>query len=48
MHAIGTGRDYARAAMHLGRNAVEAVQVAILFDENCGNGVDTLTFPGEA
>jgi hypothetical protein len=43
-HAIGTGRDYARVAMHLGKCAREAVEIACLFDENCGNGVDTLSF----
>ncbi|MDB4876446.1 MAG: hypothetical protein JWM41_2892 [Gemmatimonadetes bacterium] len=42
--AAGTGRDYARAAMHLGKSAREAVEIACLFDENCGNGVDTLAF----
>jgi hypothetical protein len=41
-HAIGTGRDYARVAMHLGKTAREAVEIACLFDENCGNGIDTL------
>lgn len=38
--AIGSGRDYAIAAMHLGKNAKEAVEVASLYDVNCGNGVD--------
>jgi hypothetical protein len=42
--AAGSGRDYARAAMHLGCDARRAVEVACEFDENCGNGVDTLTF----
>lgn len=41
--AIGSGRDYAIAAMHLGLDAMEAVRVACLFDVNCGNGVDVLT-----
>lgn len=41
--ASGSGRDYARAAMHLGKCAREAVEIACLFDESCGNGVDTLT-----
>lgn len=40
--AIGSGRDYAMAAMHLGKTAAEAVEVACLFDQDCGNGVDTL------
>ena len=41
--ASGSGRDYARAAMHLGKSAREAVEIACLFDESCGNGADTLT-----
>lgn len=39
----GSGRDYARMAMHLGKTAREAVELTCEFDENCGNGVDTLT-----
>lgn len=45
--AAGCGRDYARAAMFLGCDAAKAVEVACQFDENCGNGVDTLTFESE-
>jgi ATP-dependent protease HslVU (ClpYQ) peptidase subunit len=41
-HAIGSGRDFAMAAMHLGRNAVEAVAVAIALTATCGNGIDSL------
>lgn len=41
-YATGSGRDYAMAAMHLGRSAKEAVEVACCFDVNCGNGIDTL------
>ena len=40
--AIGSGRDFALAAMHLGRSADEAVRVACEFDQCCGNGVDEL------
>lgn len=40
--AFGSGRDYAMAAMHLGRTAAEAVEIASLFDVSCGMGVDTL------
>lgn len=40
--SAGSGRDYARAAMYLGKTAKEAVEIACLFDENCGNGVDVL------
>lgn len=43
--AIGSGRDYARAAMHLGRTAREAVEVACALDTGCGNGVDVLSLP---
>lgn len=42
-HAIGCGKDYALAAMHLGKDAVEAVKVASELSVFCGNGVDTLT-----
>lgn len=42
-YAIGSGRDFAIAAMHLGCNAVDAVKVAAVFDSGTGNGVDTLT-----
>lgn len=42
--AIGSGRDFALAAMYLGKIAAEAVEVACKFDVNCGNGVDVLTF----
>lgn len=40
--AFGSGRDYAEAAMHLGCNAVRAVEVASHFQTDCGMGVDTL------
>lgn len=41
-HAIGSGRDFALAAMALGRNAREAVELAMLFDIETGKGVDCL------
>lgn len=41
--AIGSGRDFAMAAMHLGCDARRAVEVACALDSGCGNGVDTLT-----
>lgn len=41
--AIGSGRDYALAAMYLGKTAREAVEVAAVFDPSTGNGVDELT-----
>lgn len=40
--AMGSGRDYALAAMHLGKDAREAVLVASHFDCGCGDGVDAL------
>ena len=40
--AIGSGREFARAAMHLGKSAAEAVQCAIDLNTGCGNGIDTL------
>ena len=43
-HAVGTGRDFAAAAMHLGCDARQAVEVANALCGSCGNGVDTLTF----
>lgn len=41
-YAMGCGRDYALAAMYLGRNARKAVEVACAMDTGCGNGIDTL------
>jgi hypothetical protein len=40
--AFGSGRDYAIAAMHLGRSAREAVELACLYESSCGSGIDTL------
>lgn len=42
-HACGSGRDFALAAMHMGKSAKEAVELASLFDVATGNGVDILT-----
>ena len=39
--AWGSGRDFALAAMHLGKNAQEAVEIACLFETGCGNGVNS-------
>lgn len=44
MHAMGSGREYAMAAMYLGKTAKEAVEIASALDVTCGNGVDTLEF----
>ena len=43
---IGSGREYARAALHLGCNSSDAVSAAIALDSGCGNGIDTLTLEG--
>jgi 20S proteasome alpha/beta subunit len=40
--AVGSGRDFAIAAMYLGKTAVEAVAVACALDSDCGNGIDAL------
>lgn len=42
--AIGSGRDFALAAMHMGGDARKAVEVACHFDTSCGNGIDWMTF----
>jgi hypothetical protein len=43
----GTGRDYAEAAMYLGHDARKGVEVACVFQTDCGSGIDCLTL-GEA
>ena len=40
-HALGSGRDFAVMAMHLGKSADEAVVLAGEFDCNTGMGVST-------
>ena len=40
--AIGSGRDFAIAAMRLGRTAAQAVALTCELDMSCGNGVDAL------
>lgn len=45
--AIGSGRDFALAAMHLGKSAAEAVEVACALDSGCGDGVDALAMGAE-
>ena len=44
LRAWGAGRDFALAALHLGKTAKEAVELACRLDSTCGNGVDTLVF----
>lgn len=43
IYAMGSGRDFALAAMHLGCDARKAVEVACALHNGCGNGIDTLT-----
>ena len=40
--AMGSGRDFALAAMHCGKSAAEAVEVAAMFDPGTGFGVDAM------
>jgi len=40
--AWGSGRDFALAAMHLGKDAIYAVEVACVFQTDCGSGIDAL------
>lgn len=42
--AMGAGRDFAMAAMHLGCDATKAVEVASVFECSCGMGCDALRF----
>lgn len=41
-HAVGSGRDYAMAAMHYGKSAKEAVELACLYDVYTGGPVTEL------
>jgi len=47
LFAMGHGRDFALAAMHCGKTAREAVEIACQLDVFCGNGIDTLTLETE-
>lgn len=46
--AFGSGRDFAIAAMALGKTAVEAVRVASRFDVSTGEGVDFFGLDGSS
>lgn len=46
-HASGSGRDFAAAAMHLGKTSPEAVAVGNALCGSCGLGIDTLTLETE-
>jgi hypothetical protein len=41
-HACGSGRDFALTAMHLGKSAKEAVEIASMFDNNTGGATEVL------
>lgn len=41
-YAAGSGRDFALAAMHCGKNSHEAVQIASLLDVYTGGKIDTI------
>lgn len=43
-YAAGSGQDYAIAAMHCGKTAKEAVEIASIYCTDCGMGVDTMDF----
>jgi hypothetical protein len=42
-HALGSGRDFARACMHLGMDAKRAVEVATELDIHTGCGMDSIS-----
>lgn len=44
-HALGSGRDFALAAMRLGKDAFSAVEVAMEFDNGTGGEVLTWELP---
>lgn len=46
-HAIGSGRDFALAALHLGHDPVKAIEVASALDLYTGSGVDALRLTDE-
>jgi hypothetical protein len=41
--AIGSGRDFAITAMHLGKSAAEGVALAAIYDAWTGGTIDTMT-----
>jgi hypothetical protein len=43
-HTMGSGRDFAAAALALGYTAERAVEIACQLSEECGNGINTLSF----
>ena len=47
-HAVGSGRDFAIAAMHLGKTAREAVELACLYDIYTGGPITEITLDERA
>ena len=43
IHAIGSGRDFALAALHLGLGPVKAIEVASALDCYTGAGIDVIS-----
>lgn len=41
-HAIGSGRDFALAVMHMGHDPIKAVEVACELDAFSGGGIDVI------
>lgn len=41
--AVGSGRDFAIGAMHMGADVQQAVEIAIAHCNSCGRGIDALT-----
>ena len=41
-YSLGSGRDFAEAAMYLGKTAREAVDIACIFQSDCGNGINEI------
>ncbi len=42
--AVGSGAVIAMTAMHLGKTAVEAAKLACELNQDCGGGIDALSF----
>lgn len=47
-YSLGSGRDVARTAMHLGLDAWRAVELANELCSECGNGIDSLALEDAA
>ena len=45
--AIGTGANFAIAAMHLGATPMEAVEIACMYDTSSHQPIDVMTLNGE-